>query len=93
MFTNTYRYTVYPNIPSMICNRIPSLSQDEKTLNNAIRPYKEALKNSGYNKELQYNSHTNKSIKSRKRKVTWFNPPFSNSVKTKIGNGVLQNSR
>ena len=69
----------------MICNRISSLSQDEKTFNNAIRPYKEALKNSGYNEELQYNSHTNKSRKSRKRKVTWFNPPFSNSVKTKIG--------
>ena len=69
----------------MICNRISSLSQEEKTFNNAIRPCKEALKNSGYNEELQYNSHTNKSRKSRKRKVTWFNPPFSNSVKTRIG--------
>ena len=83
--TSNHPKTIKDNIPSMIYNRISSLSQDEKTFNNAIRSYKEALKNSVYNEEFLYNSHTNKSRKSRKRKVSWFNPPFSNSVKTKIG--------
>ena len=49
------------------------------------------MKNSGFNDNLIYrqpqhsNSHTQETQKKCKRKIIWFNPPFSTNVKTNIG--------
>ena len=45
-----------------------------------------------YNFELKYqdNNQTQTKKRGRKRRITWFNPPFSVNVKTKIGDKFLR---
>lgn len=68
----------------MINKRLSDLSCDEHEFKNAKPDYESALKDAGYNVSMRYenNAATNQR---RNRKVIWFNPPFSNSVKTPIG--------
>ena len=58
----------------------------------AIKPYQEALDKSGYNYKLQYEpmETSNKKNGTRKRKIVWFNPPFSKNVRTNIGSKFLK---
>ena len=58
----------------------------------AAPPYQEALSTSGYSHVLQYEPPTERHTKkkNRKRNVTWFNPPFSASVKTNVGREFLK---
>ena len=60
--------------------------------NDSVKPHQEALEKSGYAYKLQYEPPANNPNKkrNRSRKVTWFNPPFSLSVKTKIGKEFLR---
>ena len=58
---------------------------------NSVAPvYQEALKKAGYSHKLEFQqaeAEPAKKTKSRcrSRKVTWFNPPFSKNVKTRVG--------
>ena len=57
----------------------------------SIKPYKDALKESGFSEALNYIAPTtNKKKKNRKWKIIWFNPPFSKSVKSNIGRIFLR---
>ena len=48
--------------------------------------YESALKHSGFAEVLQYQEPTAPRKKTRRKiNVTWFNPPFSSNVETKIG--------
>ena len=48
-------------------------------------PYEEALKNAGYKEKLVYKEEKEKETKQkRRRKVIWFNPPYSANVKTNV---------
>ena len=50
-----------------------------------------ALKKSGYNEELKYNSTNGKTSRKRKKKnILWFTPPFNKQVKTNIGKLFLK---
>ena len=56
-------------------------------------PYEKALKNSGFNSTLKYNtqkSEANKKRRKRKKQVIYYNPPFSASLKTNIGKEFLK---
>ena len=57
-----------------------------------VRPlYESALKESGYDFPMEYKTNQGgRTITNRNRKVIWFNPPFSSSVKTPIGKIFLQ---
>jgi len=53
------------------------------------------LKKSGFKEELQYIPPTNANQdtankKKRKRKIIWFNPPYSKNVKTNVGGTFLK---
>ena len=48
------------------------------------------LKKNGYKEELRYIEEEKGKRKKRTRKVTWFNPPFCQSVKTNIGRKYLE---
>ena len=49
-------------------------------------PYQQALKDSGFDHQLKFNENVGKKKKkSRHRKVIWFNPPWSKSLKTPVG--------
>ena len=54
--------------------------------------YEKALKEAGHRTNMTYTPKcdTNTRQHKRKRKVTWFNPPYSQHVKTKIGEKFLK---
>ena len=55
--------------------------------------YENALKESGYKAEMKYQTSENTNNTNRQRKILWFNPPFSQSVKTNIGKVFLKLAR
>ena len=75
---------IIKNLPASIGRRISNLSQNEEIFSKAKLYYQKALKSSGYNEEILY-TNERKSIsqkRSRKRKIIWFNPPYSKNVQT-----------
>ena len=93
---NTLQYThkesnhppnIIKQIPIPIETRLSNHSSNETVFHHAAEDYEKALKKSGYNAKIQYKS-TNQNTSSkinRKRKIIWFNLPFSKIVSTKIG--------
>ena len=56
----------------------------------SIPIYEELLKKSGFHKKLEYvrekvDKHGKEEKKRRKRKIIWFNPPYSSNVKSNVG--------
>ena len=83
---------VIKNIPLGVNKRLSSISSNQEVFNQAAKPYQDALENSGYDFKLIFEPPANmqKNRRSRTRKVTWFNPPFSMLVKTKVGQEFLK---
>ena len=67
--------------------RLSKISANENVFNEAIPPYQNALNNSGYNYVMKYEpeKETNTPPKNRKRRILWYNPPWSANCSTKIG--------
>ena len=76
-------------IPEMINQRISETSCNEKVFNDTKAQYKTALLTSGFKHQMSYKPHQ-KQQKNGPRKILWFNPPFSQNVKTNIGNTFLK---
>ena len=80
-------------IPRGVNDRLSRLSSSEAIFNRAAPLYQEALKKAGYSHQLTYNPPTQEtrapSRRCRKRRITWFNPPFSKQVKTNIASTFL----
>ena len=83
---------VAKNIPAAINRRLSSLSSNEEMFKSVTKPYQEALKNAGYDYNLQFqpNQPTNQKPRCRKRQIVWFNPPWAMNVKTNIGGKFLK---
>ena len=83
---------ILKNIPLSVNKRLSTISSNEDVFKANCRPYQEALVKSGYNFELNYQKQNQKKTKNRRnpRNITYFNPPFSLSVKTKIGDKFLR---
>ena len=63
---------------------------NEEEFKKAIPLYNEALENSGYASSLTFQQEQPKSKSwARKRNVEWFNPPYSDSIKTKHWQGIF----
>ena len=80
------------SISSMINKRLSRLSSNDKIFNSIKKDYDEALTTSGHDRLKGYNipnSDYNSKKTRRPRKIIYFNPPFCNSVKTKIGKRFL----
>ena len=77
------------DINPMINRRISSLSCNIHVYNDRVKPYNTALRNSGFDDLKGYMNpehiKTAKKKRRRTRKIIYFNPPFCNSVRTKIG--------
>ena len=85
--------SVLRQIPLSIDSRLSKHSSNEKIFKRSTQIYQEALKKSGYNHQLTYQksiNNKNKDTKRRKRKIIWFNPPYSKNVSTKVGNQFLK---
>ena len=76
------------NIPSSIEKRLNTISSSEAEFNEAKTDYERALGNAGYSAELKYNAEQNRATRTsrkRRRRIVWYNPPFSKNVATNIG--------
>ncbi len=73
--------------------RISTLSSTEDVFKNAAPAYNDALKKSGHNYTIKYSKQYPKKPRTngrkRSRRVTWFNPPYSASVKTNVASKFL----
>ena len=82
-------------IPNMISKRLSANSSNNFIFTAAAPAYNKGLKENGYKHNIQYKKPDNKfkmkpSNTERKRKIIWFNPPFSNHVHTQIGKIFFQ---
>ena len=69
------------------------MSSNNKIFNSIKKDYDDALTSSGHDTLKGYdkpNLDSNSKKTSRSRKIIYFNPPFCNSVKTKIGKRFLE---
>ena len=81
---------IIKHIPKMIEKRLSTLSSTEKIFERSKTVYSKALKDSGYNCDLKYQKPTSQKKRNRSRKVMYFNPPFTKSVKTNVIKRFLQ---
>ena len=82
--------SVLKNIPLSVNKRLNLISSSKEVFEEAIPPYQEALRKSGHSFELNYSlQNISGGRKNRKRKIIYFNPPFSMNVKSKIGEEFL----
>ena len=91
--------TIIKQIPDIISKRLNSLSCCKEDFDAAKPEYEEALARSGYkeNARLGYtprddeaaSNHRKRKKNQRKRKVTWFNPPFAANLSTDLGRKFL----
>ena len=78
--------SVTKNLPHNINLRLTTLSSNEQEFNKAAPPYQKALNDSGYSHTLRYNpTRPQVSRRQRKRRITWYNPPYNANVQTNIG--------
>ena len=81
---------ILKNIPLSVNKRLSSISANEEVFDLASPPYQEALQKSGYDFDLKFDPPTiNENKRNRHRKITWFNPPFSQNVQSNIGKQFL----
>ena len=76
--------TVIKQIPAAISHRLSALSSNKET-------YDKALRSSGFNESLQYckKNTAAPTKRNRKRKIIWFNPPYSKNVQTNVAKTFL----
>ena len=84
--------TIIKNLPASINRRLSSISCNKEEFNKAAPTYMDALTKSGYKYQLEFNPEAAKksqNARNRGRQITWFNPPYSQNVKTKVGEKFL----
>ena len=82
---------IIKQIPQSISQRISTNSCDENTFNVASPYYNNILEKCGYTEKIKYvQKKTTTRNKNRSRNIIWYNPPFSQNVKTNIGKQFLK---
>ena len=84
--------SIKKNVPLAVQKRLSTLSSNEAIFNEAVPLYQNALNKSGYNHILVYENPQDNPTKNRIRRknITWFHPPFSQNVKTNVGQKFLR---
>ena len=79
---------IIKQIPNIINQRLNKRSSKEENFLKTKDEYEKIMKKCGYDNKLKFEKpeqQPNNQKHKRKRNVIWYNPPFSNSVKTNIG--------
>ena len=78
-------------IPTSISTRISGLSYDQDGFDKSSQLYNSALKSSGYKEKIHYveNQHQRRKSRNSSRNNIWFNPPYSQNVRTNIAKSFL----
>ena len=82
---------VLKQLPKSIKKRLSKISSSKEIIHNSKPMYEKALQGSGFKEKLCYqqkdvNVNSNQNNKKHLRQIIWFNPPFSRSMKTNLGN-------
>ena len=85
--------TVIKQRPKSISKRLSNLSSNEEIFEKTKPTYRDALSKNGFQEELSYISAQFKNNKNdnklRKRKIIWYNRPYSANIKTNTGKTFL----
>ena len=81
--------SIIKQLPAMIEARVSATACDEHEFTKVKPDYDAALKNSGFKQGIHFSKNQQQARRTRKRKVTWFNPPYNASVLTNIGKSFL----
>ena len=81
--------SILKHIPKMVEKRLQKISCNEDVFDKAKPLYEEALRRSGFKPTLTYDTGNSIPKKKRKRKITWFNQPFCQSIETNISRRFL----
>ena len=87
---SNHPHTIIKELPKLINKRLSELSCNQEEFNKAKPLYAEALSESYYKASLKFEKPQYNTKRNRLRKVIWFNPPFSQNVKTNIGKTFLK---
>ena len=85
--------SILKQLPKSIEKRLSSLSSSKEIFEKTAPYYEQQLSNCGYKEKLNYRDPTPQNLitkRKRQRNILWFNPPYSKTVKTKIGKFFLQ---
>ena len=77
--------SIIKQLPSMTNKCISSMSCNENEFNKAKPFYESALKSSGFNYSIKFETPVENARGNRNGKVIWFNPPYSLNIKSNIG--------
>ena len=80
---------ILKQLPITINERLNNLSSNQESFNRIKHNYQSALKSANHKFNLAYQNPNKTTKKQRKRKIIYFNPPFSLTVATKIGKEFL----
>lgn len=80
------------HIPQTIEKRLNTISSSREKFQNAKPEYERALKDSGYQEKLTWTEEGANRARRRKKKrnTLYYNPPFSQNIKTKTGKEFLK---
>ena len=83
---------IIKNLPKSISRRINELSLDKSVFDNSKDLYNNALSSSGFKDKIKSDPCFNKNIsrsKNSKKKIIWFNLPYSSNVSANTGKSFL----
>ena len=82
--------SIIKDLPKMINKGLSDLSCNKEEFDKAKPLYEKSLHESGYKTSMSYAQTEVKNSRNRSRNIIWFNPPFSQNVKTNIGKLFLK---
>ena len=86
---SNHRPNIVWQMPLSVSARISNISSNQSIFNGSIPMHQETLRISGFNDDIFYNpvleSNNSERKNPTKRKVIWFDPPYSMNVQTNIG--------
>ena len=75
---------IIKEVPKMIEKRVSEISCDKEEFDKAKHDYNKALEKSGFKEKIEFKEQPENRSR-RRRKIIWFNPPYSSNVKSNIG--------
>ena len=91
---SNHPHSILKSIPLAINKRLSKISSNKEVFDKAAPIYQQALEKSGYKHQLKFDAtskdQTRSEERSRRRNITWYNPPFSKNVATNVGKKFLR---
>ena len=81
--------SILKNIPYAVNRRLSSISSSKEIFEAAAPIYQSELQRAGYNHKLEFKDQEVTKRK-RRRRIIWFNPPYSMDLKTNVGQKFLR---